>query len=398
MSTGSLPRLRAFRSCCAAVGLVAVAHADIHFVDFSSVQGLQLLGDASQVGDVLRVVPGIYDQTGAAWFLAQQPLAGGFDTRFRFRLSGTNPAADGFAFVLQNDAPTAMGSYGGFLGYSAGFGQGGVPCGGSDGVAFGVAIEFDTWFNSEFVDPHGTHVSIHTRGEQTNCAHEQFSLGSTASVPEFLDGAIHEARIVYSPGTLSVFVDDLGAPVLSIALDLAAHPWLANGWVGFTAGTYSAARDTDILDWSFVTGGGASGPTFYCTAKANSQGCVPVLATAGLPSASAANEFHLRLGSVLDDRFGMVLYGTSGRAAVPFEGGWLCEALPTKLALLSSSGGPPPLDCTGAFDVEFNALAASGVDPTLVPGATVDAQFWSRDRFDAFGTNLSSAVEFVLGP
>lgn len=94
----------------------------------------------------------------------------------------------------------------------------------------------------------------------------------------------------------------------------------------------------------------------------------------------------------------MVLYGTSGRAAAPFEGGWLCKALPTKLALLSSSGGPQPLDRTGACDVDFNGFAASGADPALVAGAAVDAQFWSRDRFDAFGTNLSSAVEFVLGP
>ena len=64
----------------------------------------------------------------------------------------------------------------------------------------------------------------------------------------------------------------------------------------------------------------------------------------------------------------------------------------------SSNGAPPPaLDCSGAFDLDFNAWVASGKDPALVSGQTVWAQYWSRDPLAPSTTNLSDALTFVLG-
>jgi hypothetical protein len=64
----------------------------------------------------------------------------------------------------------------------------------------------------------------------------------------------------------------------------------------------------------------------------------------------------------------------------------------------SSGGTPPPAaDCSGVFDLDFNAWAATGKDPGLVPGLTIWAQYWSRDPQAPSSTNLSDALTFVLG-
>ena len=83
----------------------------------------------------------------------------GFDTTFKFRIS--NPSmvcqtmddvytscrsrgADGFAFVIQNFDPLALGKAGMEMGYG--------------GIMNSLAVEFDTYYNYEFYDPGENHV------------------------------------------------------------------------------------------------------------------------------------------------------------------------------------------------------------------------------------------------
>jgi hypothetical protein len=65
-----------------------------------------------------------------------------------------------------------------------------------------------------------------------------------------------------------------------------------------------------------------------------------------------------------------------------------------------SSGGTPPLiwDCTGQFHFDFNAWIQSGIDPSLVAGQEVWAQYWYRDPGFAAPNNigLTDAVEFTI--
>jgi hypothetical protein len=53
------------------------------------------------------------------------------------------------------------------------------------------------------------------------------------------DGEVHEAKIVSVPGSLTIFLDDLSSPVLTVPVDLEATLNLDNGqaWVGLTAAT-----------------------------------------------------------------------------------------------------------------------------------------------------------------
>jgi hypothetical protein len=136
----------------------------------------------------------------------------------------------------------------------------------------------------------------------------------------------------------------------------------------------------------------------YCTAKANSAGCLPAVAASGTPSASAGSGFTISTKDVLDNKFGLYFYGKSGPSNVPFQGGTLCAQLPLVRTMLQNSGGTAP--CGGTFQIDFNAYVASGADPALLSGQQVWLQTWSRDPGFAppDNTSLSDAISFVLCP
>jgi hypothetical protein len=220
------------------------------FSDFADTTGLQVIGDATQVGNVLRLTSASPVQTGAVSHFGTQPVSEGFETRFQFQITapGGVPGcdekvgADGFAFVLQGGDGFALGEGGGGLGYG--------------GVANSLAIEFDTYCNYEFGDPNGNHISVQTTGGQPNSASQAASLGSTGAslATNLSDGAVHTVKIAYLRGALKVFLDDLVTPVLQVPVDLANALNLTQGqaWVGFTAATGEGFENLDVLNWSFT--------------------------------------------------------------------------------------------------------------------------------------------------
>ncbi|MCE9593805.1 MAG: hypothetical protein K8S98_06400 [Planctomycetes bacterium] len=141
-------------------------------------------------------------------------------------------------------------------------------------------------------------------------------------------------------------------------------------------------------------------PTHYCTAKTNSQGCVPAIAQNGLPFYSIPQPFLVTAGLVLNNKFGLLFYGSTP-ASQPFQGGTLCVKSPLKrLPVQNSGGNPPPNDCSGGFLVDFNARIQGGIDPNLVPGRVVCAQWWYRDSGFAApnNTGLTDALQFTIAP
>jgi len=147
-------------------------------------------------------------------------------------------------------------------------------------------------------------------------------------------------------------------------------------------------------------GAGCMPPATYCTAKANSQGCTPAIGWTGTPSASGASAFVVTADKVLNRKPGLLFYG-AGSSSTPFQGGFLCVQAPLKRTGVKDSGGNPiGTDCSGAYDVDFEALILAGGDPALVAGATVYAQFWARDPADptGFHTSLSNGLSFEICP
>ena len=147
--------------------------------------------------------------------------------------------------------------------------------------------------------------------------------------------------------------------------------------------------------------------TTYCTAKVNSLGCLPFIAASGLPSASSTSGFVVSGENVRNNKPGVLLYGVSGRAAIPFQGGYFCMQTPVRRSVgVSAGGAPPPAnDCSGVFALDMNAFAAGVLGGNPLPdlrvfGTTVGTQWWGRDQGFPFpdNTTLSDALEYVVQP
>jgi hypothetical protein len=140
-------------------------------------------------------------------------------------------------------------------------------------------------------------------------------------------------------------------------------------------------------------------PQVYCESEVNSNGCTPSIGSTGVASATLAGAFDVRATSVLNNKSGLLFYSFKPRQT-PFQGGHMCVVSPTVRTPVSSSGGtaPPASDCSGVLALDFNARIQSGVDPQLVAGEQVFAQYWSRDPADGSTTNLTDALAFFIEP
>ncbi|MBM3986392.1 MAG: hypothetical protein FJ294_00350 [Planctomycetes bacterium] len=146
---------------------------------------------------------------------------------------------------------------------------------------------------------------------------------------------------------------------------------------------------------------GTDAPVTYCTAKTNSQGCLPQIGYTGVPSASSGSGFHITASNVLNRRQGMLRATLAGPSAAPFRGGTNCVLAPAARLAKQESGGTalPALDCSGGFVVDFNEYIASGANPALVAGATVWVQWWSRDPGFPAPNNFgfTNGLRFTIG-
>ncbi|MCE9596039.1 MAG: matrixin family metalloprotease [Planctomycetes bacterium] len=173
-----------------------------------------------------------------------------------------------------------------------------------------------------------------------------------------------------APVVVSGVSSSLGGTQLVVAVPIDAGPGNVLVRVAGTSGDKLSNAFPFASPWDVTT---------YCVAKTNSKGCVPSIAFDGLPSLTVAPGI-VRATDVLNQKSGVLFYGTSGALAAPFLGGTLCVKPPIhRTAVANSGGNPPPLDCSGTFTFDLHAYLAAGTDPALVVGAQMWLQFWSRD-------------------
>lgn len=187
-----------------------------------------------------------------------------------------------------------------------------------------------------------------------------------------------------TPGTYTLVAENLFANVIR-AGETGTPFWAVEA---AAAGT-NEPLTIQVLDCNVTT---------YCSAKQNSQGCLPAISWTGTPTLGGADDFHLRATNVINNQFGLVFWGASSDNA-PFMGGTRCVALPVVRSANQPSGGnPPPADCSGALDFFFSHayMNAHG----LGVGDPVRAQFWFRDPShpDGTGVGLSNAAQFTICP
>jgi hypothetical protein len=236
-----------------AAGLASPAMAQFSYPNFSSVANLSFNGVALQTGNTLSVTPPVGASAGSVWRSGNQSVGLGFVTNFTFRISDVlGVGADGFAFVIQNEGTSALGGTGGALGYATN-----LQFPSQIGIGNSVAIEFDTWNNGNNWPDFGNsnHVSIQTNGLSANLPDQAHSMGMGTPSVNLSDANVHAARIVYTPGLMQVFVDDMSTPLISAPITLTNHMALSSGraFVGFTAATGGAANAErhEILSWDF---------------------------------------------------------------------------------------------------------------------------------------------------
>jgi len=199
----------------------------------------------------------------------------------------------------------------------------------------------------------------------------------------------------------------LGAVVVDSFSNL-SNQFQPNNYFGFTNIVFDELQLDFIGDFNVDTlaFNDAGQATVYCTAKLNSLGCTPAIGYTGNPSASAGSGFVVSATQVVNNKNGLLFYGVSGQAALPFQGGTLCvKSQVRRTPSVNSGGNPPPNDCSGVFAIDMNLFAVGGLGGTplaalTVAGTVVDCQWWGRDPgFPApNNTTLSDALEYVVSP
>ena len=273
----------------------------------------------------------------------------------------------------------------------------GAPEASPKGKHSGAAYQFDalTGQQTRKLVPSDGHVfakfgsSVDTNGQHLVVGSEQ-----------------NNASALFSSGSVYVYeVQSGGLVVKLVASDVAALDEFGGAVAVAGAVLVSgAARDDDMGDASgsaYVFDAGGCGtcptPTVYCTPKVNSQGCTPAIGFSGTPSATDPNPFDVSASMVINNKAGLIFYGVSP-ASIPFQGGFLCVQPPIKRTPVQLSGGnPPPNDCSGTFNLDFNALIQGGA-PNLTVGAKIYTQYWSRDPQSSSTTSLTDALEFEICP
>lgn len=255
------------RFSLAVTGLLCAAASaqSFSYPDFSSTAQLNLLGNSVQAGNAVRLTANASNQTGWMWRTTAMPILNGFDTTFTFRIAPppVGLKAEGMALVIHAD-PNGANAQGGTV-WGMGYGSG---QNGSQGIRNSIAIELDTYQDPFLNDSSNNELTIHTRGVLGNNENESWSIGRVTPPGNFVNNQVHTVRVVYVPGTIDVYFDNMATPVLSRPYNLVTGGQLASGqpiggigatsgtgFAGFcaTTGANTLTEQVDILSWNWTS-------------------------------------------------------------------------------------------------------------------------------------------------
>ncbi|HXP10904.1 MAG TPA: chitobiase/beta-hexosaminidase C-terminal domain-containing protein, partial [Acidobacteriaceae bacterium] len=210
---------------------------------FPNATGLQLNGKSKVSSSKFLELTdgGDYEASSAFWTTPVNIQS--FTTNFTFQLSSAS--ADGFTFTIQDTGLTALGAYGGGLGYGADPNNGPTAK-----IGKSVAIKFDIYSNSgEGTDSTG----LFTNGATpTNPAVSLTSSGIVLS-----SGDTIAAQLAYNGTTLTLnLTDTVTNKTFSQAftVNIPSTVGANTAYVGFTGGTGGASAIQNIKTWTFTPG------------------------------------------------------------------------------------------------------------------------------------------------
>jgi hypothetical protein len=181
----------------------------------------------------LQLTDGGQNEAGSAFYATPVNIQQ-FTTTFTFQLS--NPAADGMTFTIQNNSPTAIGVYGGNLGYGR--------------IHKSVAIKFDL-YNSAGEGPNST--GLYVNGAIPTVP----AVNLTGTGIDLHSGDYFNATITYDGANLTLILTD------AITMATWSHVWPINipatvggntAYVGFTGGTGGSTSSQKLTSWTYLAG------------------------------------------------------------------------------------------------------------------------------------------------
>jgi hypothetical protein len=183
----------------------------------------------------LQLTNGGLNEAGSAFYAAPVNIQQ-FTTTFTFQLS--NPAADGITFTIQNNAATALGGYGGELGYG--------------GIQKSLAIKFDLYSNAgEGPDSTGLFLNgvIPTEPNSIDLSQAGINLH---------DGDYFYATLTYDGANLTLTLSDaISQASWTHVFSQINIPQIVGGntaYVGFTGGTGGQSSSQKLTSWTYVPG------------------------------------------------------------------------------------------------------------------------------------------------
>ena len=411
--------------------LVGTASAQsFDYNDFTGATGLAFNDAAAIVGASAILTPATGQTKGSMYYDQKVNVTNGFDTTFSIRLATTG--ADGMAFVIHDDPAglLAIGDAGGPLGYS-GFAD--QP---ANSLDHALAIEFDCWANQaasgpdQFDDLDDNHISVHTGGSGDCEAKEEFSLGRAIPAVDINNGGTQVVRVLYVPGTLTIYFNDMVNPLMTIPYDLAtggtylnALPadglGLVNGeaYVGFTAATGGVTQVHEVRQWSWGT---AAGITVGCDPAADHYLGNYVKLDGSSFGSGIGSDLHIDAVDGPAGEFGFLLISPDGSLNLGVFNGVLCLGNPQGRYNPSAAAnqGLPVLNSLAQFDasgvmqsITGNATSTGGsgfdvpielpyspVGQVIAPGDTWFFQVWYRDLLVTPGdsANFSNTIEVTF--
>jgi Pregnancy-associated plasma protein-A len=137
--------------------------------------------------------------------------------------------------------------------------------------------------------------------------------------------------------------------------------------------------------------GGGPG-TNYCLAVPNSSGQPAAISATGSASV-ASNDLRLHASNASANQLGLFYFG-DGQTLSPFGDGFRCVS-----GAVNRLGPPQMSDGLGSVERPLDNTLAP-LNPTVVPGLTLNFQYWFRDPAAVGGTgfNLSDALSLTFTP
>lgn len=202
-------------------------------------------GSAQNLGsEYFRLTPNATNQVGTLWFQNKISLASDFTIQALVYLGNNDNGADGLAFVLQ-PVCSGVGTAGGGIGYQ--------------GITPSLAVELDTWNNSDVNDPTNDHIGLMKNGNISHGPGGASVLQGYNTVINLENGADHLLTVDWNAATKNLKVMLDGNPHINYTDDIVANIFGGNRNVfwGFTAATGSASNEhrVRIVSKSFTEEG-----------------------------------------------------------------------------------------------------------------------------------------------